>query len=79
MRQPRNYGALHETHREVDEQQTPPAETPERAAHRPNYRELHETQHQVDAQAAEERRAALQSAAPLGPSRRNGASSSIPP
>jgi hypothetical protein len=59
VRQPRNYGALHETHRQVDEQQTPPAETPERAAHRPNYRELHQTQYQVDVQAAEERRAAL--------------------
>lgn len=59
MRQSRNYGALHDTQREVDEQQTPPAETPERGAHRPNYRALHETQHQVDEQAAEERRAAL--------------------
>lgn len=50
---------MHEAHREVDEQQTAPAETPERAAHRPDYGTLHETQHQVDEQAAEERQAAL--------------------
>lgn len=50
---------MQETHREVDEQQTAPAETPERAAHRPDYGTLHETQHQVDEQAPEERQAAL--------------------
>ena len=44
MRQPRSYGALHETHREVEEQQNSPAATrPTR-----NYGALHETQHQVD-------------------------------
>ena len=54
---------MQETHREIDEQETAPAETPERAAHRPEHRPdygtLHETQHQVDEQATEERQAAL--------------------
>jgi hypothetical protein len=48
LRHSGSYGALHETHREVDEQQNTPAATPEREAHRPNYEALRETQHEVD-------------------------------
>jgi hypothetical protein len=64
VRQSRSYGALHETHREADEQQPSSSpETPERSAHRPDYGALHDTEHQVDeqreARAAEERQAAL--------------------
>ena len=55
MRHSGSYGALHETHREVDEQQNAPAATPERAAHRPNYDALRETQHELDEQQAGER------------------------
>jgi hypothetical protein len=46
LRQSRSYGALHETHRQVDEQQSAPAE--QRQAR--NYGALHETQHRVDEQ-----------------------------
>jgi hypothetical protein len=48
LRQSRSYAALRETQREVDEQQSAPAETPERAPHRPNYEALRDTQHEID-------------------------------
>jgi hypothetical protein len=44
VRQPRNYGALNDTHREVDQQQNSPADA--RPAR--NYDALRDTQHQVD-------------------------------
>jgi hypothetical protein len=47
LRQSRNYGALHETHRQVDEQQQSPAPGARQPRH---YGALHETQHQVDEQ-----------------------------
>jgi hypothetical protein len=47
LRQSRNYGALHETHRQADEQQTPPA-APSRQPR--DYGAVRETHHQVDEQ-----------------------------
>jgi len=46
LRQSRNYGALHETHQQTDEQQNSPSASREPR----NYGALHETQHQVDEQ-----------------------------
>jgi hypothetical protein len=49
LRQTRNYGAVHETHREVEEQQK--AAAPDPAASRQptrNYDAVRDTQHQVD-------------------------------
>ena len=52
MRQTRNYGALNESHREVDEQQNssaaPGQEDPAPSRQPRNYGALHETQSQVD-------------------------------
>jgi hypothetical protein len=48
LRQSRSYGALHETHRQVDEQQSAPAAQPQPR----NYDALRETQHRVDEQTA---------------------------
>lgn len=63
MRQPRSYGALHETQHVVDEQQNSQLETPSPGASREprNYDALHETQAQVDDQ--------LNRPAPEGPQR----------
>ncbi|MBV9825372.1 MAG: hypothetical protein JO001_06835 [Alphaproteobacteria bacterium] len=47
MRQSGNYGALHETHREVDEQLNGRAPASQESRY---YGALHETQHEVDAQ-----------------------------
>jgi hypothetical protein len=52
LRHSGSYGALHETHREIDEQENAPAAEPERAAHRPDYEALRDTQHEIDEQQA---------------------------
>jgi hypothetical protein len=50
LRQPRSYGALNETHREVDEQQNSAEESRQPSRQPRNYEALRETQYQVDDQ-----------------------------
>jgi hypothetical protein len=63
LRQSRSYGALNETHRQIDEQQNSQPETPTRTTSRDprNYGALHETHRQADEAPEPERPGPLRS------------------